>query len=168
MSRKITEPAKILLINGPNLNMLGRRDPGQYGQFTLKDVEELTRKTAERFGCQVDCYQSNHEGELIDRIQASLNSFDGLLINAGAFTHYSYALRDALELCSFPVVEIHISDIKQREPFRRISVIESVCDCQIAGHGINSYRLAAEFICEKISKNSADKEDQVQSARSCD
>ncbi len=155
MQQNKNETGRILLMNGPNLNMLGRRDPDQYGRFTLKDVEDLTRETAAQFGFVVDCFQSNHEGELIDRIQASLDEVDGLLINAGAFTHYSYALRDALELCPFPVAEVHISDIKKREPFRRISVIEDACDCQIAGHGIDSYRLAAAFICKSRLENPA-------------
>lgn len=141
---------KLLLINGPNLNMLGQRDPEQYGRFSLADVESLTRETAASFGYEVDCFQSNHEGALIDRIQQVLHQVDGIIINAGALTHYSYALRDAIELCAFPVYEVHISDIKKRESFRRLSVIEAVCSDQIAGFGLDSYRIAVEKICRQL------------------
>lgn len=141
---------RLLLLNGPNLNMLGRRDPKQYGTFTLADVETLVRETADRFGCAADCYQSNHEGDLIDRIHESIGRYQGILINAGALTHTSYALRDAIELCGLPVMEVHISDIHKREPFRRISVIHDVCSGQIAGFGLDSYRLAVEQLCRML------------------
>lgn len=141
---------RLLLIDGPNLNMLGRRDPAQYGTFTLADVERLVQETAAQCGYEADCYQSNHEGDLIDRIHAAMAGYEGILINAGALTHTSYALRDAIELCGLPVMEVHISDIHKREPFRQISVIHTVCCGQIAGFGLDSYRLAVEQLCKLL------------------
>jgi len=140
----------LLLINGPNLNMLGRRDPMKYGTFTLADVEELTRRTASGLGYGLDCFQSNYEGALVEKIQQAMEQYAGVLINAGALTHYSYALRDAIELCRIPVMEIHISDIHKREPFRQVSVIQPVCCGQIAGFGIDSYRLGTEQLCRLL------------------
>jgi len=142
--------SRLLLLNGPNLNMLGRRDPEKYGTFTLTDVEELTRATAMGEGFTLDCFQSNHEGALVDRIQQAMDHYAGILLNAGALTHYSYALRDAIELCRLPVMEIHISDIHKREPFRSISVIHPVCCGQVAGFGIDSYRLGTEQLCRLL------------------
>ncbi len=147
---KKTPHGRLLLLHGPNLNMLGRRDPGQYGTFTLKDVETLTIQTAARYSFGVDCFQSNSEGDLIGRIQESMDRYDGILINAGALTHTSYALRDAIELCNLPVLEIHISDIHKREPFRRISVIQAVCCGQIAGFGLDGYRMATDHLCRRL------------------
>jgi 3-dehydroquinate dehydratase II len=146
---------RLLLLNGPNLNMLGRRDPRQYGAFNLAAVEALTRETAERFGMAVDCFQTNHEGCLIDRIHEAIGQYDGILINAGAWTHTSYALRDALELTELPAMEVHISDIYKREPFRRVSVIHDVCVGQVVGLGLDSYRVAAEQLCRRL-KGTAD------------
>jgi 3-dehydroquinate dehydratase-2 len=139
---------RLLLLNGPNLNMLGRRDPSQYGTFTLETVEQTVIAAAAAQGWSVDCCQSNHEGVLIDRIHAAIGQYDGILFNAGALTHTSYALRDAIELCAMPVMEIHISDISKREPFRRISVIHPVCCGQVAGFGLDSYRLGTEQLCQ--------------------
>ncbi|MEA4889471.1 MAG: type II 3-dehydroquinate dehydratase [Clostridiaceae bacterium] len=147
---KKTAHNRLLLLHGPNLNMLGRRDPRQYGTFTLKDVETLVVQTAARYAFSVDCFQSNAEGDLIDRIQQAMDVYDGILINAGALTHTSYALRDAIELCNLPVLEIHISDIHKREPFRRISVIQPVCCGQIAGFGLDGYRMAADHLCRRL------------------
>jgi 3-dehydroquinate dehydratase-2 len=149
---RTAEPAarRLLLLNGPNLNMLGKRDPRQYGNFTLADVERLTVEVADAEGFAVDCFQSNHEGDLVDRIQAAIGSYAGILINAGALTHYSYALRDAIDLTRLPVMEIHISDIHKREPFRQVSVIHPVCCGQIAGFGIDSYRLGTEQLCRLL------------------
>ncbi|NLO34867.1 MAG: type II 3-dehydroquinate dehydratase [Clostridiaceae bacterium] len=146
----MTETGRLLLLNGPNLNMLGRRDPRQYGTFSLADVEDITRQAAARLGYAVDCFQTNHEGSLIDTIHTAMNRYDGILINAGAWTHTSYALRDALELTGLPVLEIHISDIYRREPFRRISVIHEVCLDQVVGLGLDSYRVAAEKLCHHL------------------
>ncbi|HBP38073.1 MAG TPA: type II 3-dehydroquinate dehydratase [Clostridiales bacterium] len=154
MSELPKTSARLLLLNGPNLNMLGRRDPKQYGTFTLADVEELTRRTAAGFGYGLDCFQSNHEGDLVDRIQAAIGQYAGILINAGALTHYSYALRDAIELCGLPVMEIHISDIYKREPFRHLSVIHPVCCGQVVGLGLDSYRLGTEQLCQVLKGQS--------------
>lgn len=149
--RPLRQPTgRLLLLNGPNLNMLGHRDPAQYGTFTLADVENLVRETAGLFGFATDCFQSNHEGDLIDRIHAAMMLSDGILLNAGALTHTSYALRDAIELCGLPVMEIHISDIQKRELFRQVSVIHDVCHGQVAGLGLDSYRLATEQICRYL------------------
>lgn len=129
----------ILVVNGPNLNLLGERKPDIYGKRTLYDVNERLRKKAEDNGLKVLCFQSNHEGDIIDFIHDHRRVASGLLINPGAFTHYSYALRDAIEAVDFPAVEIHISDISAREDFRSKSVIEPVCKAQISGEGISGY-----------------------------
>ena len=110
-------------MNGPNLNMLGVRDPAIYGTDTLEAIEEMVRAYGVEHGCEVDCFQSNHEGALIDRLHAAHGNYDGIVYNPGAHTHYSYALHDAVECIDVPVVEIHISDISKREEFRRHSVI---------------------------------------------
>ena len=124
---------KILLLNGPNLNMLGVREPEVYGRDTLDSIEaEVVAYGAER-GVQVDCFQSNHEGVLIDKIHEAHWRYDGIVYNPGAHTHYSYALRDAVGSIDTPVVEVHLSDINAREPFRAVSVIEPVCIAQVIG-----------------------------------
>lgn len=141
---------RLLLLNGPNLNLLGRRDPSQYGTFTLADVETITRRNVNAQGFALDCFQSNHEGELVDIIQASSSRYAGVLLNAGALTHYSYALRDAIEACKIPVMEIHISDIALREPFRQLSVIHPVCIGQVKGLGLDSYIVGARNLISHI------------------
>jgi 3-dehydroquinate dehydratase-2 len=141
----------ILMLNGPNLNMLGRRDPEKYGSFTLADVVESARLKAAEYGYQMTAYQSNHEGDLIDKIHEMMDCCSGILLNAGAFTHYSYALRDAIELCPVPVIEIHISDIMVREDFRRISVINPVCVKQFSGFGMNSYLMGLDYLVGYLS-----------------
>lgn len=138
---------RFLLINGPNLNMLGKRDPAQYGYFTLEDVEKLSKETAFERGYALDCFQSNHEGAIIDKIHDAMDKYDGIVINPGALTHYSYAILDAVDLCGLPVIETHISDISLRESFRRVSVISNACCGQIKGLGINSYSQAVILLC---------------------
>lgn len=143
---------RLLLLNGPNLNLLGQRDPKQYGQFTLADVETKTRGTANEMGFALDCFQSNHEGDLVDIIQAAAERYAGIVLNAGALTHYSYALRDAIEACRIPVMEVHISDIALREPFRQLSVIHPVCVGQVKGLGLNSYLVGTRELVARINQ----------------
>ena len=129
----------ILVINGPNLNLLGSRSPEIYGQETLDELMTWLEKSPESSGEQFKFYQSNHEGDIIDILHDEKEWAEGILINAGAFTHYSYAIRDAIETVNIPTVEIHISDIKNREEFRKRSVLEDVCLLQISGLGKFSY-----------------------------
>ncbi|WP_172136868.1 type II 3-dehydroquinate dehydratase [Adlercreutzia sp. ZJ473] len=140
---------KILLMNGPNLDMLGVRDPAIYGTDTLASIEaEVVAYGAER-GAQVDCFQSNHEGALIDKLHEAHGVYDGIVYNPGAHTHYSYALHDAVECIDVPVVEIHISDISQREEFRRTSVIAPACIAQIKGKGKAGYLEAVDVLLNR-------------------
>lgn len=137
---------RILVINGPNLNMLGRRDPSHYGSKTLKEIDEALVERGKELGAEVVTFQSNHEGAIIDFIQEQSPKSDGIIINAGALTHYSYALMDALADAQLPVIEVHISDIHSREEFRRKSVIEPVARKQISGHGWQGYLEALGFL----------------------
>lgn len=139
---------KYLLLNGPNLDMLGVREPEIYGRDTLDTIEaEVVAYGAER-GVQVDCFQSNHEGVLIDKIHEAHWRYDGIVYNPGAHTHYSYALRDAVGSIDTPVVEVHLSDINARESFRAVSVIEPVCIAQIKGKGKEGYKEALDVLLE--------------------
>ena len=133
---------KLLVINGPNLNMLGVREPGIYGNTGLEAISAELREYAAARGVHCEFFQSNHEGDLIDKIHSAKGNFDGVVINAGALTHYSYALRDAIACVKIPFVEVHMSNIHAREEFRHTSVIAPVCVGQIAGFGKNSYFLA--------------------------
>ena len=144
---------KILLINGPNLNMLGIRKPEIYGTTTLKDIENDLCDYAEKKGCSLSCFQSNHEGAIIDELHKAYGKTDGIIINPGAYTHYSYAIRDAIESVMIPTVEIHLSDIHSRESFRSISVIEPVAIKQISGHGKDGYFMALDFLLEYIQNS---------------
>ncbi len=137
---------KILVINGPNLNMLGKRDPSHYGSKTLDEINEAISSRAAELGVECLFYQSNHEGAIIDFIQEQSNAADGIIINAGALTHYSYSIMDALIDCRLPVVEVHLSDIHAREEFRRKSVIEPIARKQISGHGWQGYLEALELL----------------------
>lgn len=139
----------ILVMNGPNLNLLGIREPGIYGNDTLETLCETVKAEAERYGATADFFQSNHEGALIDALHGAMGVYDGVILNAGAYTHYSYAIRDAIAAIRLPVVEVHLSDIHAREPFRHISVIEPVCVAQISGLGVGSYLKALALLCEE-------------------
>ena len=141
---------KLLIINGPNINFLGIREKDIYGvedyNYLLGMIGEKGRET----GCQIEVFQSNHEGAIIDRIQdAYFDKTEGLIINPGAYTHYSYAIHDALASITIPKVEIHISDITKREEFRKVSVTAPACDKQIYGHGLKGYLEAVDYLIEK-------------------
>lgn len=135
---------KILLVNGPNLNLLGTREPGIYGATTLADIEGDLRKRASEKGVELECFQSNHEGEIIDRIQKSRGSVDAIIINPGGLTHTSVALADAIAAVEIPTFEIHISNIYKREIFRHHSFVAPVAVGQICGLGMHGYVLAFE------------------------
>lgn len=137
---------KVLILNGPNLNMLGTREPEIYGSQTLKDIENLCTEKAKALKLKIDFRQSNHEGELVDWIQEAVKNFDGVIINAGAYTHTSVAIHDALKLLKAPVVEVHISNPKEREAFRHHSYIEPLAAAVIAGKGPEGYIDALEAI----------------------
>lgn len=137
---------KILLMNGPNLNMLGIREPGVYGNNTLAELERQVIEYGAAHDCEVECFQSNHEGDLVEKIHAAHGACDGIIYNPGAHTHYSYALRDAVSSIDVPTVEVHLSDISAREEFRRISVIAPVCVAQIKGKGKEGYKEAVDVL----------------------
>lgn len=141
---------KILVLNGPNLNLLGTREPEIYGSLTLEDINERLRRRAEAVGLDMECLQSNHEGVLVDAIQAARGRVDYIILNAAAFTHYSIAIRDAIAAVDVPVIEVHLSNIHQREDFRHKSVIAPVVLGQIAGLGAESYMAALEAIICRI------------------
>ncbi len=139
---------KILLMNGPNLNMLGIREPGIYGSNTLASLHEMFTAYGKEHDCEVECFQSNHEGELVEKIHATHGTCDGIVYNPGAHTHYSYALRDALGSVSTPCVEVHISNVDDREPFRHISVVAPACVAQVKGRGFKGYCDALDILLE--------------------
>ena len=133
---------KVLLLNGINLNMFGQRDPAQYGTATLDDIHTQSQALAKELGVSLECFQTNHEGEMCERIhQAHREGVDAVVINAGAWTHYSYGLRDALAILQCPIIEVHMSNIHAREPFRHHSVLAEIARGQIAGFGVESYKL---------------------------
>jgi 3-dehydroquinate dehydratase-2 len=132
---------KVLVLHGVNLNMFGKRDPGQYGTVTLPEIDAAIVALGEELGVEVECFQTNVEGVLCERIHAAHGTVDAVIINAGAWTHYSYAIRDALAILKVPIVEVHLSNIHAREPFRHHSVIVEIAKGQIAGFGADSYLL---------------------------
>ena len=141
---------KLLVINGPNMNLLGLREPGIYGKGTLSDLEDFLREVGEAEDIELSFFQSNHEGAIVDAIQAAYGVYDGIIINPGAYTHYSYAIYDALRAVDVPAVEVHLSDIRQRESFRQISVTAPACRGQIMGHGFDGYLEALVLLAEGL------------------
>lgn len=143
---------KFLIINGPNLNMLGVREPEKYGLVTLENIEKEIYAYSFELGVDIETFQSNTEGEIIDKIQSALNIFDGILINAGGYTHTSVAIRDAVSSVNLPCVEVHMTNIHAREEFRHNSLIAPVCIGQIAGFGKNSYILGLKALKDFLDK----------------
>jgi 3-dehydroquinate dehydratase-2 len=145
-SRKL----RILVVHGPNLNLLGKRRPEIYGRATLAEINASIRAEAKKLGAAVTIFQSNGEGEILDRLHRAVGKFEGLLINPGGLTHTSVALRDAVEACGFPTVEVHLSNIYRREAFRHLSRLAPVCLGQVAGFGPQSYRLGLLALIEAL------------------
>ncbi|WP_337861234.1 type II 3-dehydroquinate dehydratase [Mitsuokella jalaludinii] len=144
--------SRILVLHGPNLNLLGTREPEIYGSTTLDDINEMIAERAAEAGIETAFYQSNHEGDLVDAIQQANHKFDFIIFNAAAFTHYSIAIRDAIAAIDVPVIEVHISNIHQREEFRHTSVLAPVAMGQICGLGVESYLAALEAIIYKLNR----------------
>ena len=142
---------KFLILNGPNLNLLGLREPDIYGCQTYQDLADRIQAEAARLGVEVTLRQSNHEGALVDDIQAAYGTYDGIVINPAAYTHTSVALLDAVKAVGIPAVEVHISDVSQREDFRKISYVRSACIATIAGHGFDGYLEAMGLLKEHLS-----------------
>lgn len=143
---------RVLVLNGPNLNTLGLRQPEIYGSETLADVEARCRRRAEALGLEIEFAQSNHEGELVERIQAARDSAAAIVINPAAYTHTSVAIHDALEFAELPTVEVHISNVHRREAFRHHSYVSPVADAVIAGAGTLGYELALEWVAQRLAK----------------
>lgn len=140
---------KILVINGPNINMLGIREPGIYGTESFADLLAMLERFASEQNIEVEQYQSNHEGDLVDKIQAAYGQFDGIVINPAAYTHTSIAIADALKAVGIPAVEVHISDVDNREAFRQISYAAAACEKTIKGQGLDGYRQAIMYLLNK-------------------
>lgn len=143
---------KLLVINGPNLNMLGIREPGIYGKQTFGNLLDLLQDWAKEYDVQIEQYQSNHEGDLVDKIQSAYGSIDGIVINPAAYTHTSVAILDALKAVAIPAVEVHISDVDSRESFRQISFAGLACVKTIKGQGLDGYRQAILYLKENYRK----------------
>ena len=144
---------KIFVINGPNLNMLGIREPDKYGSDSYATLTDMLKKKSEERGFELICYQSNHEGDLVDKIQAAyFEKADGIVINPGAYTHTSIALLDAVKAVSIPTVEVHISKVEEREDFRQVSYIRLAAVKTITGHGLSGYTEAIDFLIDEVIK----------------
>ena len=144
---------RLLFLNGPNLNMLGIREPDIYGKQTFAALEQYIRDFCKELGVECDLCQSNHEGFLVDAIQAAYRRFDGIVINPGAYTHTSVALLDAVKAVGIPTVEVHISDVSKREDFRQVSYIRQACCKTYAGYGFEGYKMAAEYLLSLSGKD---------------
>ena len=142
---------KLLVINGPNLNMLGIREPDIYGRQTYKDLEDYVNQICAQKGIACEVFQSNHEGKIVDKIQAAYGNADGIVINPAAYTHTSVAILDALKAVCIPAVEVHLSDVNQRESFRHISYAGMACEKTYAGFGFEGYKMAIEYLEGKIN-----------------
>lgn len=140
---------RILVVHGPNLNLLGKREPAIYGTQTLAEIDADLALLAKELGIDIDCFQSNHEGELIDRIQEAMTTADGILINPGGFTHSSVALRDALVATGLPVIEVHLSNVYAREDFRKVSYVSPIAVGVISGLGAAGYRFGLEALASR-------------------
>ena len=140
---------RILVLNGPNINILGIREPDVYGKAGFAELLQLLAQTASKLGIEIDQYQSNHEGDLVDKIQQAYGIYDAIVINPAAYTHTSIAILDALKAVQLPAVEIHISDVKNREAFRQISYAGLYCEKTISGHGLAGYTMAIEYLVER-------------------
>ena len=145
-----TDSRNVLVMHGPNLNMLGTREPDIYGHQTLEEIDAALTAQANRLGLHIETFQSNHEGDMVDKIQQAHDSFHGIIINPAAYTHTSIAIRDALSLLNIPVVEVHLSNIYKRESFRRTSMISAVVTAQISGLGSHGYLLALEGLARVL------------------
>ncbi len=147
---------KLLVINGPNLNLLGLREPALYGRSTLADLEALVAREAAQCGVSAECFQSNHEGDLIDRIHAAREgAVDYIIINAGGLTHTSIALRDALAGIAIPFIEVHVSNVYARDSFRAYSYLSGIAQGVITGFGVRGYAMALRFACERLHENAS-------------
>ena len=153
MTSQALPPLSLSVLHGPNLNLLGKREPHIYGSVTLEEINHFLVKEAERLGATVVCFQSNHEGVLVDKIQEALGLYQGIIINAGAYTHTSVAIRDAIAAVKIPTVEVHLSNIYQRESFRHHSYIAPIAIGQISGFGPNSYRLGLQALIDYLRQN---------------
>ncbi len=146
------DPIRVLVLHGPNLNLLGTREPEIYGSRTLAEIDAVLAGEAKDLGVEVECFQTNHEGALVDRIQEAVSAFDGILINAASLTHTSVALRDALAACDLPAVEVHLSNVYQREAFRHHSYLSPVAAGIVIGFGPGSYTLGLRGLVEQIAR----------------
>ena len=153
MTSQALPPLSLLALHGPNLNLLGKREPHIYGSVTLEEINHFLVKEAERLGATVVCFQSNHEGVLVDKIQEALGLYQGVIINPGAYTHTSVAIGDAIAAVKIPTVEVHLSNIYQRESFRHHSYIAPIAIGQISGFGPNSYRLGLQALIDYLRQN---------------
>ena len=144
---------KILVLNGPNLNFLGIREPDIYGKQTYADLENFVRAAAREYGVEVELYQSNHEGDLVDKIQWAYGKADSIVINPAAYTHTSVAILDALKAVALPAVEVHLSDVNAREPFRHISYAGMACEKSLIGLGFEGYRQAIQYLKQNYGRS---------------